>query len=314
MLDRVARIAAEVGDHECADAGDRASHERCLDRSRDGERRGSVREKLRAGRVALVGLLRERLLQDCVDRRRQGRSHSGEERRRLVDVGEDDLEVALARERRRAGQALEENAAERVDVGARVDLAGRDLLRGDVRDGSDEPLRAREALGAGRVAGKSEVTHVRLFAVGGDEHVRRLDVTVDEAERMRGVERVRHRPEQADRKRRIKTAGCRVDELAKVVALDIPHRQIEQPAFSPGGVDRDDVRVVEARRELRLDEKPLAEALVLRELGREDLDGDLAPEVHVLAQIDSPHRTPPHQALDPEAGKDTTDLYFERHG
>jgi hypothetical protein len=51
---------------------------------------------------------------------------------------------------------------------------------------------------------------------------------------------------------------------------------------APGPVDRDDVLMVEARGELRLDEEPLAEALVRRELRRPHVDGNLAPEVGVL--------------------------------
>ena len=213
-----------------------------------------------------------------------------------------------------AGQALEEDAAERVDVGPGVDVAGGDLLRRDVGDRADEALRAGEALGAHRVAGEAEVAEVRLLGLGGDEHVRRLDVAVDEPERVRGVERVGDRPEQTDGLRRVEAARRRVDELAEVVALDVPHRQVEVPALLAGRVDRDDVRVVEARCELRLDEEPLAEALVRRELGREHLDGHLALQVDVLAQVDGAHRAASEQTLDPEAGEHAPDLDLDRHG
>ena len=42
-------------------------------------------------------------------------------RRRLVQVREDDRELGVALERARAGEAFVEDAAERVDVGARID-------------------------------------------------------------------------------------------------------------------------------------------------------------------------------------------------
>lgn len=42
--------------------------------------------------------------------------------------------------------------------------------------------------------------------------------------------------------------------------------------------------MVEARGELRLDEEPLAEALVRRELRRQQFDCHLAPQVDVLAE------------------------------
>ena len=41
-------------------------------------------------------------------------------RRRLVQVGEDDRELAVALVRTLAGEALEEDTAERVEVGASV--------------------------------------------------------------------------------------------------------------------------------------------------------------------------------------------------
>lgn len=228
-------------------------------------------------------------------------------------MGEDDTKVGVARERRHAGQALEEDAAERVDVGPRVDIARSDLLRRDVRDRANEPLGAGQALRTRRVAGEAEVAEVRLLGVGCDDHVCRLDVPVDEPERMGGVERVGDRPEQTDGLRRIEAAGSGVDEVAQVVAFDVAHRQVEQAAVLTGGIDRDDVRVVEARRELRFDEEPLAEALVRRELGCEHLDGHLAPQVDVLAEIDGPHRAAPKQTLDPVAGEYAPDLDLDRH-
>ena len=71
-------------------------------------------------------------------------------------------ELLVARERRRAGEALEEHAAERVDVGAAVDGAALDLLRRHVVDGADEALRARQALDGRRVLREAEVAEVRL--------------------------------------------------------------------------------------------------------------------------------------------------------
>ena len=56
------------------------------------------------------------------------------ERRRLVHVGVDGRELAVAGERRLAGEALEEHAAQRVDVRPGVDRPALDLLGGDVGD------------------------------------------------------------------------------------------------------------------------------------------------------------------------------------
>src|SRR5947199_8956917 len=55
---------------------------------------------------------------------------------------------------------------------------------------------------------------------------------------------------------------------------------------APGPVDRDDVRMVEARGELRLDEEPVAEALVRRELQRQHLVGQLALPLRIVKSHD----------------------------
>ncbi len=69
-------------------------------------------------------------------------------------MGEHDRELALPIEGARARQALEENAAERVDVGAAVDLAALDLLGRDVVDGADEASVGRQAAGRRQVSGE----------------------------------------------------------------------------------------------------------------------------------------------------------------
>ena len=60
------------------------------------------------------------------------------------------------------------------------------------------------------------------------------------------------------------------------------------------------MRVDERRRELRLAQEPLAEALVVRELGREQLERN-APPLAVLGQVDLAHRAAPERLPDAEA-------------
>src|SRR5262249_16605027 len=78
-------------------------------------------DELARRRESLVRRLRKRLAEDFVYRLRQVRPEGGHERRRFVQMGEHHLQVALAVERRPAGQALEQDAAKGVDVGACVD-------------------------------------------------------------------------------------------------------------------------------------------------------------------------------------------------
>ena len=101
-------------------------------------------------------------------------------------------QLGVARERDAAGERVEEERAERVDVGARVGLLAADLLGGGEVGRADEVAGAGEAGGArgGRVLRQAEVGQVGvLLALVGDQHVRRLDVAVDEAAAVRGVER-----------------------------------------------------------------------------------------------------------------------------
>ena len=99
-------------------------------------------------------------------------------------------ELALAVERAPPREALEEDAAERVDVGSAVDVAALDLLRRDVVDRADEAAVRREAAGRREVPSEAEVADVRVLSFGllADEDVRRLHVPVDEPRRVRGIE------------------------------------------------------------------------------------------------------------------------------
>ena len=301
-LVRVARVAADVGDQERADSRNSAA-----DPVRDlGRRRlhglGRLRDELGAGREAVVRSLGERLLDHAVDRLRQVGPEARDERRRLFQMREHDLEVALALERRNAGEALEEHAPECVDVGPGIDGAALDLFRRDVRDRSHEGL-AGQARDRRRVAREAEIAEVGVLGLAGaDQDVRRLDVAVDEPEPVSRVERVADLGEQVERAL-VADAIARVDELPKVVAFDVLHRQEEDVALLAGGIDRDDVRVLQARGQLGLEEEPTPKTLVPGQLRPDHLDGDLALQVLVLREVDGAHRAPPEQALDPETGE-----------
>jgi DNA-binding SARP family transcriptional activator len=105
---------------------------------------------------------------------------------------------ASRRLRRRPRQALVEDAAKRVDVGAAVDRAALDLLGRDIVDRPDEAAVAREAADRGDMTREAEVADVRVLALFRMCHqdVARLHVAVDEPCRMRRVERSRDLLEQ----------------------------------------------------------------------------------------------------------------------
>jgi hypothetical protein len=162
-------------------------------------------------------------------------------RRLLLHVRPHGLGVAGAPERRFAGEALVEHAAERVHVGPRVHVVAPDLLGGEVVERADDT--ARVGRGPAELLRDAEVGEVRVI-VPVQEDVRGLHVAVHERPAVRGVERAGHLGE--DRQ-----GACRAElplvgqEGAQVPPLHEAHREVEVAVVLPRLVYRDDVRVVE---------------------------------------------------------------------
>ena len=93
-----------------------------------------------------------------------------------------------------------------------------------------------------------------------------------------------------------------LEQGGQVAAVDVAHDQVEQPVALPGGVDRDDAGVLEARRQAGLAEEALAEPLVPRQLGEQHLDGHPAVEPDVERRVDRAHRPVADDRLDPVPG------------
>ncbi len=203
-------------------------------------------------------------------------------------------------------EAFVEHAAERVDVGAAVDVLAGDLLGRDVVDRPHEvtvvadPGLVREPL---REAEVGQVGVVGAVEPGADveQDIGRLDVAVDEAARVGGVEGTRNLGEDRDRLRRLERAVPQ--PLLEVASLDVAHRDEEQLAELAGLVDRDDVRVVDRGRELRLAQEAVAERFVLGEVGGEELERDVALQALVLGQVDDAHAAAAEQGLDAVPGE-----------
>jgi hypothetical protein len=106
---------------------------------------------------------------------------------------------------------------------------------------------------------------------------------MDQAQRVRGVERGGDLPAGVDR-----AVGAQAALLAQhggeVGAVDVLHRQVQQPVDLAGVVDRDDVRVLEGGGDPRLALEALAEALRLGVLRGDDLDRGAAPELRCSAR------------------------------
>ena len=88
-----------------------------------------------------------------------------------------------------ARKALEQHAAEPIDIRVSVDLVAADLLRSDVVDRAEQRA-VRRLTVIRRALREPEVGQVAVATLV-DQYVRRLDVAVDEPLRMSGVERAR---------------------------------------------------------------------------------------------------------------------------
>ena len=156
-------------------------------------------------------------------------------------------ESSLSRSKGRApAEALEEDAAERVDVGAAVDVAALDLLGRDVVDGADEASVGRQAAGRRKVSGESEIADVGVLSGRGvgDEDVSRLHVPMDETQRVRGVESLRDLRHEIERAFGVE-ASLVPEDLAKVRPFDVGHGEEENAVLLARVEDWDDVGMVE---------------------------------------------------------------------
>ena len=192
---------------------------------------------------------------------------------------EHDRDVRVAPERRLPDETLVEQAAERVDVRAPVDLLTGDLLGCDVLDRAQQLAVVADSSLLGDPLRETEVRQVDVVGAvraGGrvEQHVGGLDVAMHEAARVSRIEGARDLREDADRVRRVQAAVF--EAFSEVTPLDVAHGDEEEFLGRPGLVDRDDVRMVDRRGQLRLVEEAVAERFVLGEAGSEQLERDAA--------------------------------------
>ena len=145
-------------------------------------------------------------------------------------------------------------------------------------------------LADGEVTGEPEVAHVRVLSFGlvAEEDVGGLYVSVHEPRRVRAVEGLGDLPHDVDRALWIQSA-LPPEALAQVDPLHVLHREVEHAVFLARVEDRNDVGVIEARRELRLPQEAPSEALVLCEIAAKHLQRDPAPSPRILGQENAPH-------------------------
>ena len=205
--------------------------------------------------------------------------------RRRREVLHRDLHRAVAGERDRAREHLVEDDAERVQVGRLVDLRAARLLRREVLRGADDRALLGHLARAG--ARDAEVRDLQVpLAV--DEHVVRLDVAVDEAVPVREPQRREDLPRVVDGDRHGRRPALE-DQLLERLAVEVLHRDVVRPLGLAAVVDRDDVRVREARGVLRLVPEARDELVVAGVAVVEDLDRDAPAQLLVLREVDVRH-------------------------
>ena len=233
-------------------------------------------------RIAHGRLQLEHAHDDRVDLRRYVRTHLARFQRSTLEARAHHRVRVLALERRLAGERMVERAAKGIDVRTEVDLLAAALF------GRDVVGRAPDLVRVALHRRKAEV-HELGRAVLGVQHVLRLHVAVHEA--LLGGERQRVHQLLADAHHAhlVERPGVRLHVLVERPARHQLHRDVGHALLLPEGVDLRDVRMIEARRRLRLALEALHERRVGTEFLQHDLDRHLAVEHLVARQIHAAH-------------------------
>jgi hypothetical protein len=223
-----------------------------------------------------------------------------------VQVGDDELGQLFLHEGRAAAEHLVRDAAQRVDVGARIEGVGERLLRREVRGRAHHHAHlgeARALLGVGdaRDAEVENLGHFAAVAAPADHDVRRLQVAVHDAARVRFLEALGHLEDQVDRAHRTQRSGAR-EHVVQRGALDELHRQKRLTVAGLSEVeDAHDVRALELADQLGLALEARPHVRIVGEHPAQELQRDGALQVDVRGPVDVAHATRGEVAFDLEA-------------
>ena len=295
---RIARRPQRPGDHR----GRRERRRQAADHHPPGARERPQRTEQITQRGPAGRRIRRQPAHEHAPDGRGDRAARGADRRardRVVQLG-----GGRTVERPAPTQRLPCGHAERELIGARVDLAPRDLLGRHVRGGADDHPGHRRRLerhlhASGRRArelGEPEVTDPDA-TIGADEDVVGLDVTMDEPGGVGGREAFAGRDQRGqDLGPRAITGG---QPRAQGRAGDELHRH-EGPAIV--------IADLEHGHHVRVGELGHRECLAAQPIGRPravvELDRDNAIELAIMRQVDGPHPARAEHALDLVAVRD----------
>ena len=115
------------------------------------------------------------------------------------------------------------------------------------------------------------------------------------------IEGARHLGKDPGRIRRVEATV--LEAFLQVTPLHVAHGDEEDVLGRPSLIDRDDVRMIDRRGQLRLAQEAVTERLVLGEAGSEQLERNPPLEPQILGQVDDAHAAQAEQRHDPIAGE-----------
>ncbi len=215
----------------------------------------------------------------------------------------DELRKRRGFERRRSGEAVKERDADRIDVGAMVDLRlVLHLLRRDVhRRPEDRPARGQpieeRIVDVLRDAEVEELRRDDTIGASREEDVRWLDVAVNDARSVRGLERGEDRPGHLERPLHGEPA-LPLQPLVEVLPLEELHDHEGLLLVDACVEDLRDGGVVDLGRGHRLPKEALDEVGAHPEALDHHLEGHLLSQDAVGRHVDPPHSALPEQPFD----------------
>src|SRR5688500_11933004 len=143
--------------------------------------------------------------------------------------------------------------------------------------------------------GDAEVDEVSEVGPG-DQDVGRLDVAVQDAMAVGVGESLGYLCDQGDGAAGIQPTSS--DDLVEACAVDETHVDVEPAVTLAEVVNRNDVRVLEARRAVRLSAEPSTEVLIARDIGWKELERHGAATTSIERPVNLAHPASPEEALE----------------
>jgi hypothetical protein len=239
---------------------------------------------------ALVGVLFDEARNPAFEARRDIAPQLLHGKGNFLEMRIDELGDVFAVEGGMAGDGFVEDAAERVEIGPVIDGQALKLFRRHVVDGAHEGVEMVDGLGLRRIEifGKAEVEDLDLEERGGggagDHEVARLEIAVDEAERVGRDDGFEALLREAEKVLVLEWAAD--EDVLERFAFDQFHDDIGALRVDAVVENRDDVGVLEAGGRHGFAPGLLDEAaVVLDDLHADALDGDGALEVMIHGAV-----------------------------